>query len=41
MRKSEKNFDAVKMVRQIRDRLSEQFKDMDFQEQKQYIREHL
>jgi hypothetical protein len=41
MKKSEKSFDAVQMMRQLRDRLSAQCKDMTFEEQKQYIREHL
>ncbi|MCH8293302.1 hypothetical protein IH992_19650 [Candidatus Poribacteria bacterium] len=38
---SEKQFDAVKMMREIRDRLSNQFRDMNFEEQKQYIRERI
>jgi hypothetical protein len=41
MKKREKPFDAVRMMRQIRDRLSEQCKEMTFEEQKQYIREGL
>ena len=41
MKKSEKSFDAVQMMRQIRDRLSAQCKEMTFEEQKQYIRERL
>jgi len=41
MKKREKPFDAVRMMRQIRDRLSEQCKEMTFEEQKQYIRERL
>lgn len=41
MKKNKKSFDAVHMMRQIRDRLSEQCKDMTFEEQKQYIRERL
>ena len=41
MKKSEKQFDAVKMMREIRDRLSNQFRDMSFEEQKQYIRERI
>jgi len=36
--KSEKKFDAVKTMREVRDRLSDQFKNMSFEEQKQYIR---
>jgi hypothetical protein len=39
MKRGEKKFDAVKTMREIRDRLSEQFKSMSFEEQKQYIRE--
>ena len=38
MKKGEKKFEAVKTMREIRDRLSEQFKGMSFAEQKQYIR---
>jgi hypothetical protein len=41
MKKREKPFDAVRMMRQIRDRLSEQCKEMTFEEQQQYIRERL
>jgi len=41
MKKSEKSFDAVQMMRQIRDRLSTQCKEMTFEEQKRYIRERL
>jgi hypothetical protein len=41
MKKNEKTFDAVQMMRQIRDRLSAQCKEMTFEEQKQYIRERL
>jgi hypothetical protein len=41
MKKSEKPFDAVHMMRQIRDRLSAQCKEMTFEEQKQYIKERL
>ena len=41
MKKSEKSFDAVQMMRQLRDRLSAQCQAMTFEEQKQYIREHL
>jgi hypothetical protein len=39
MKKSEKKFDAVKTMREIRDRLSKHFKSMGFEEQKQYIKE--
>ena len=41
MKKNEKSFDAVCMMRQIRDALGEQFKGMTFEEQKQYIDKHL
>ena len=37
--KDKKKFDAVKMMREIRDNLSEEFKNMDFEEQKNYIEE--
>ena len=36
-----KDFDAVKMMREIRDKLSMQFQEMSFEEQKQYMRERL
>ena len=39
MEKTKKKFDAVKTMREIRDRLTRQFKGMGFQEQKQFIRE--
>jgi hypothetical protein len=38
MKKGEKRFDAVKTMREIRDRLSKQFKGMRLIEEKQYIR---
>jgi hypothetical protein len=41
MKKSKKPFDAVKMMREIRDKLSMQFQEMSFEEQKQHMREHL
>jgi hypothetical protein len=41
MKKSKKPFDAVQMMREIRDTLSMQFQEMSFEEQKQYIRERL
>jgi len=41
MKKSEPSFDAVQMMRQLRDRLRAQCKEMTFEEQKQYIRERL
>ncbi|ETX09270.1 hypothetical protein [Candidatus Entotheonella palauensis] len=39
--KNEKAFDAVHMMRQLRDRLSAQCQEMTFEEQKRYIRERL
>jgi len=39
MKNSKRGLDAVKTMREIRDRLSEQFKGMTFEEQKQYIKE--
>ena len=41
MKKSEKPFDTVQLMRGIRDKLSEQLKDMSFKEQKRYMRERL
>jgi hypothetical protein len=41
MKKSEKPFDAVEMMREIRDKLSMRFQEMSFEEQKQYMRERL
>ena len=41
MKTSEKSFDAVQMMRQLRDRLSAQCQDMTFEEQKRYIRKRL
>ena len=37
--KSKKKFDAVKVMRQIRDRLSKEFVDMSYEEQKRHIME--
>ena len=37
----EKEFDAVKMMREIRDELSKKFSKMTFDEQKKFIREGL
>jgi hypothetical protein len=41
MKKSKKPFDAVKMMREIRDKLSLRFQEMSFEEQQQYMRERL
>lgn len=38
---SEKEFDAVKMMREIRDKLSKEFVTMSYEEQKKYIRERI
>ena len=35
--KSKKKFDAVKMMREIRDKLSREFMNMSYEEQKKYI----
>jgi hypothetical protein len=37
--KSEKKFNAVKMMREIRDKLSKEFMNMSYEEQKRYIKE--
>jgi hypothetical protein len=39
--KNEKKFDAVKMMREIRDKLSKEFVNMSYDEQKRYIKEKL
>ena len=36
-----KKFDAVKMMREIRDRLSKEMMGMDYEEQKRFIRNRL
>lgn len=38
---SEKELDAVKMMREIRDKLSKEFENMSYEEQKEYIRERI
>ena len=38
---SKKKFDAVQMMREIRDKLSEEFMNMSFEEQKRYLKETL
>lgn len=35
---SEKEFDDVKMMREIRDKLSNEFENMSYEEQKKYIK---
>jgi len=39
--KVDKKFDAVMLMREIRDKLSDKFSYMNFEEQKKYIREKL
>lgn len=39
--KSKKKFDAVKMMRKIRDNLNKEFQEMDYEEQKRYIKEKI
>jgi len=39
--KNKKEFDAVKMMREIRDKLSKRFMDMSYEEQKRYIEERV
>lgn len=41
MATSHKPFDAVQMMRSIRDGISEQIRDMTFEEEQAYIRKHL
>lgn len=39
--KTEKSFDAVKMMREIRDKLSKEFKNMSYEEQGKYIKKRV
>ncbi|MDI6840500.1 MAG: hypothetical protein QMD71_06615 [bacterium] len=39
--KGERKFDAVKMMREIRDKLSKEFMNMSYDEQKRYIKERV
>jgi hypothetical protein len=41
METNEKQFDAVKMMREIRDKLSQEFENMSFEEEKVYINKHI
>ncbi len=41
MSKKEKSFDAVKMMREIRDKISTETQNMSFEELKAYIKEKL
>jgi hypothetical protein len=40
-KRKEKTFDAVKMMREIRDRISQETEDMTFEQLKAYIKEKL
>jgi len=37
----DKKFDAVRMMREIRDELSKKFQNMSYEEQKRYIKKNL
>ena len=39
--RSEKKFDAVKMMREIRDKLSKEIMNLSYEEQKRYISERI
>ena len=39
--KSKKKIDSVKMMREIRDKLSKEFSAMSYEEQKKYIKEKI
>jgi len=39
--KSNKKFDAVKMMREIRDKLSKKLVNMGYEEQKRYLKEEI
>ena len=41
IKKKDKEFDSVQMMRDIRNRLSETIRDMDYKTQKEYIRKQL
>ncbi len=41
MMKNSKEFDAVKMMRNIRDEISREIQGMNFEEQKRYIRKRV
>jgi hypothetical protein len=41
IKKKEKTFDAVKMMREIRDRISQETQNMSFEQLKAYINENL
>jgi len=39
--RNKKKFDVVKMMRKIRDKLSKEFMNLSYEEQKRYIRERI
>jgi len=39
--RNDKKFDAVKMMREIRDKLSKEFMNLSYEEQKRYIKERI
>lgn len=39
MKKSKKKIDAVRMMREIRDKLSKEFMKLEYKEQKKFIKE--
>ncbi|MDQ1317268.1 MAG: hypothetical protein QG588_919 [Candidatus Poribacteria bacterium] len=39
--RTEKKFDSVKMMREIRDKLSKEFINMSYEEQKKYIKDRI
>lgn len=39
--KSEKQFDAVRLMREVRERLNQELAGKSFEQQKQYIQEHV
>ena len=39
--RNDKKFDAVKMMREIRDNLSKEFMNLSYEEQKRYIKERI
>lgn len=41
MKHEEKDFDAVKLMRSLRDNLSEQMKNLNFAEQKRFVAERI
>lgn len=41
IKKTEKDFDAVKMMRKIRDKISQEIMNMTYQEEKEYLKQIL